>query len=69
LQNAASAETGTRVLATKDIVLPRDETRLWFLSDIFVVLPPFPIPSVFSPGDVLIAAGMFLLVQRALRGA
>ncbi len=66
LRNATSAEVGARVLATKDIVLPREETRLWFLSDIFVLSPPFPIPSVFSVGDVLIAAGIFLLVQHAL---
>ena len=37
-----------------------------FLSDIFVIPPPFPIPSVFSVGDFLIALGMFWLVPSAL---
>jgi hypothetical protein len=46
--------------------LPRAQTQLWLLSDIFVLPPPFPIPSVFSLGDMMIAAGVFLLVQRGL---
>ncbi len=66
LQNATSTEAGARVLATKDVVLRREQTQLWFLSDIFIAPPPFPIPSVFSMGDILIAVGVFLLVQRAL---
>lgn len=66
LGNITSSEAGARVLATKDIVLPRDQTELWALSDIFVVPPPFPIPSVFSLGDTMIAAGVFRLVQRGL---
>lgn len=66
LQNATSTEIGARVLATKDVVLLREQTHLWFLSDIFVAPPPFPFPSVFSLGDTLIAVGIFLLVQRAL---
>ena len=66
LQNALGTEAGSTVLSTKDIILPREATQLWFLSDIFMVPPPFPIPSVFSIGDVLVASGVFVLVQRAL---
>jgi hypothetical protein len=66
LGNVTSSEPGARVLATKDVVLPREQTQLWFLSDILVLPPPFPIPSVFSLGDLMIAAGVFLLVQRGL---
>lgn len=66
LGNVTASGPGARVLATKDVVLPREQTLLWLLSDIFIVPPPFPIPSVFSLGDVLIAAGVFLLVQRGL---
>lgn len=63
---APSAETGTLIFGSKDILLPFAETRLGFLSDIFVIPPPFPIPSVFSFGDFLIALGMFWLVPGAL---
>lgn len=54
---------GTLVFGSKDILLPAAQTNLWLLSDIFVLPPPFPIPSVFSPGDVLLALGMFRLVS------
>jgi Family of unknown function (DUF5317) len=66
LQNALGAEAGARVLATKDVVLAREHTQLWFLSDIFALPPPFPIPSVFSLGDAMIAVGVFFLVQRGV---
>jgi hypothetical protein len=62
-----SSETGARVIATKDIVLPREATAAWWLSDVFILPPPFPIPSVFSVGDVLIALGVFWLLQDGTR--
>jgi hypothetical protein len=65
---APSLAAGTRVYSSKNIVLPRDETRLWPLSDIFVFAEPFPIPSIFSGGDVLVAVGAFLLIQGAMLG-
>lgn len=58
--------SGTPVLSSKDILLTVAETRLWFLSDIFVIPPPFPVPSVFSAGDAVIAVGMFQFVSYAL---
>jgi len=61
------SETGSVVLASKDILLPPGETQLWFLSDIFVIPPPFPIPSVFSVGDALIAIGLFRFVAGLFR--
>ena len=64
---ALGTQAGARVLATKDIILPRDATVAWWLSDIFVLPPPFPIPSVFSIGDTLIALGIFWLVQSGMR--
>ncbi len=65
-RKALGTEPGARVMGTKDVVLPRDATIGWWLSDIFVLPPPFPIPSVFSLGDALIAAGVFWLVQNAM---
>lgn len=63
---AASAAPGTLVFGSKDVLLPFAETRLGWLSDIFVIPPPFPVPSVFSIGDVFIALGIFWLVPGAL---
>lgn len=57
---------GTYVFGSKDILLPLQDTRLWFLSDIFVIPPPFPIPSVFSVGDAIIALGLLWFVPWAL---
>ena len=61
-----SAEFGSRLQDTKDVLLPREETNLWVLSDIFVLPPPFPIPSVFSVGDIALALGAFVLIFRAM---
>ena len=49
---------GTHHGASKDVVLPLGATRLWFLSDIFVIPRPFPWPTAFSIGDVLIVIGV-----------
>lgn len=56
------ASAGALVYGSKDILRPAAETALWFLSDIFVIPPPFPVSGVFSAGDVLIAIGIFRLV-------
>lgn len=48
---------------SKDVILARDATRLWFLSDVLVLPPPFPWPAAFSLGDLVIAAGIILLLQ------
>ncbi|MBI3537605.1 MAG: DUF5317 family protein, partial [Chloroflexi bacterium] len=42
---------------SKDIVLTASEARLGFLGDIFIVSPPFPLPTAFSLGDILIFFG------------
>ena len=49
---------GTHHGTFKDVVLPRSVTRLWFLSDIFVIPRPFFWPTAFSIGDVLIVIGV-----------
>lgn len=49
---------GTHHGASKDVVLPVEATRLWFLSDVFVIPRPFPWPTAFSIGDILIVVGV-----------
>lgn len=48
---------------SKDLILLQEQTRLWLLSDILILPPPFPWPTAFSLGDLLIAAGVLLLLQ------
>ena len=47
---------------SKDVILPREQTNLWILSDTIAIPPPFPWPVAFSLGDLLIAAGIFTLL-------
>ena len=48
---------------SKDIILLWTEIRLGALSDILVIPPPFPRPTAFSVGDLLIASGIVVLLQ------
>lgn len=64
---ALGSEAGSRIMATKDILLPREQTRLWILSDILVIPAQLSIRSVCSIGDVLLAGGIFWLFQRTMR--
>jgi len=59
-------QAGYRVHQAKDVVLPRELTRLWPLSDIFVLAAPFPMPTAFSLGDVFLSVGVFVLLQRVM---
>ena len=63
-----SLTPGMRVFSSKDIILLREQTRLWFLSDIFVLSKPFPVASVFCVGDVVSALGAFALLQKGMLG-
>lgn len=51
---------GTHYGFSKDVIRAQGDTRLWVLSDILVLPPPFPRPTAFSVGDLLIAAGIVL---------
>ncbi|HUT15927.1 MAG TPA: DUF5317 domain-containing protein [Anaerolineae bacterium] len=61
-----SLASGMRIYSSKDIILLREETRLWVLSDVLVVPRPFPVPSVFSIGDVLVALGTFVFIRSGM---
>jgi hypothetical protein len=65
---APSLEPGMRVYSSKNIILPPEQTKLQFLSDIFLLARPFPVPSVFSPGDAVVAVGVWTLIQSAMLG-
>ena len=54
----------SRRLPSKGLVMTREETRLWWLSDIIPLR--FPLKAVISFGDVFIAAGIFLFVQETM---
>lgn len=59
----AALPSGTILAGSKDILLERADTRLWFLSDVITV-PWLPFwQRAFSIGDVVLAVGLFHLVQ------
>lgn len=53
---------GERAGLGKDIVLLREDTRLWFLGDIFMLPAWLNYPLAFSFGDILIGTGAFWLL-------
>jgi hypothetical protein len=63
---ASSLEVGAHVTNAKDVLLPREATRLWWLGDTLVMPLPSPLKAVFSVGDLLLAAGAVVFVQRAM---
>jgi hypothetical protein len=48
---------------SKNVILAEEDTRLVALSDRLVAPPPFPRPTAFSIGDLVIAAGIVVLLQ------
>lgn len=48
---------------SKDVILLQGATNLWALSDVLVFPPPFPWPTAFSLGDLLIGGGIVVLLQ------
>ncbi len=64
---ALGSEPGSRVRNSKDVLLPLEETKLWWLSDIFVIPRPAPMTAVFSFGDIMIAIGAFRFLYKHMR--
>jgi len=56
---------GQHIPRSKDVLLPREQTRLWWITDCLVSPPWLPLPErlIFSPGDLVIAGGVVLVVQ------
>jgi len=61
-ERLASPEAGTQHNST----LINEETRLWFLADIFALPASFPLANVFSIGDVVLALGISRLIYVAM---
>ena len=53
---------GTHYGHSKDIILVQEDTLLWPLSDALAIPPPFPWPTAFSAGDLILAAGIVALL-------
>ena len=59
---AGTWQIGNRVGFSKDLLLPRAETRLWFLSDRFTLPTWLNYRVAFSLGDILIFIGVIWLL-------
>jgi len=44
----------------------KESTHLKFLADVIPLPPPYPRPRALSIGDIIMAAGLFMLIQRGM---
>ncbi|MCL5074178.1 MAG: DUF5317 domain-containing protein [Chloroflexi bacterium] len=58
LERVYPSEVGLLVGGSKGIVLLREQTRLWFLSDILILSS-----RAYSPGDLILWVGLFVFLQ------
>jgi hypothetical protein len=63
----ADTRDGQPVDKSKDILLPKEDTRLWALSDIFITPPP--VRRAASLGDFVTFAGVALAIVACMRRA
>ncbi len=55
---AGTWQIGQRLGITKDIVLPLDQTRLWWFSDYFTLPNWIPYQVAYSIGDIILSLGV-----------
>jgi len=55
----------SKAYAIHTILVP--SSRLKFLSDIIPLPPPYPSPRVLNIGDIIMAIGVFILIQHGMR--
>jgi len=60
---------GSRVASSKDVVLPANQTRLEFLADRYWTGLPGRLGFIFSVGDAVLTAGVFVFVISTLTTA
>jgi len=60
--SSVSLQPDERIGFGKDILLEKEDTRLWFLGDVFMLPEIFRYPLAFSFGDILISMGSFWLL-------
>ena len=65
---AAEAAVASGQSATNSVI-STSQTRLLWLTDRFLLAPPFPFPTVFSIGDLLIGLGVAWLISAGMRRA
>jgi hypothetical protein len=64
----AAAETAVALgQSPTNSVLSSSQTRLPWLTDQFLLAPPFPFPTVFSVGDLLIGLGVAWVIAAGMR--
>lgn len=61
----ADTQDGQPVYQSKDVLLPKQDTRLWALSDIFITPPP--VRRAASLGDFVTYAGVALVIVMTMR--
>ncbi|MGH2355719.1 MAG: DUF5317 domain-containing protein [Chloroflexota bacterium] len=54
---------GQHIPRSKDVLLPRAQTHLWWLSDVVTMPRGSPVQMVFSLGDVVVALGLAWTVR------
>ncbi|MBL7199266.1 MAG: DUF5317 domain-containing protein [Anaerolineae bacterium] len=61
---ALQVPVGSALAGSKDILLPPQQARFWFLGDVVVIPAPFPWPTAMSIGDIVLAVGIFWFIVR-----